>query len=389
MSRKNGKGTMIRKPYWGVLASILLAIAFLAGCSMTPATITPGAVTTVTANNPFQQNTVINSPFASTLSVTVTTAGTPVVGATVTFSAPGAGAGGNFGGSTTATGTTDSTGLATSPTFTANGTVGTYNVIASVASTTSTALFNMANTRQPVPISVSGGTPQSTSIGTQFASTLSVTVKDASGNSVGANLPVLFTAPAFAAPDGYFVDTHADTTTALTNASGVATSAPYVASGTVSGLYSVTACLETPLGVCGLDGDMATATFTLSNTIMPATNTATSGTPQSTISGTPFATPLAVTVLDGSTPPVPVANALVTFTAPAFTVNGSGVDSTSSGTFAGTGTVTTNVWTNGSGVATAPTFTANTLPGGPYTVSATVVVKSGTTLTANFSLTNQ
>lgn len=380
-SRKNGRGTMIRTPYWGVLASILIAIAFLTGCNSTPATVTQSPVTTVLANSPSQQYTVINTPFASTLSVTVTTGpigtvGTPVVGATVTFSAPGAGAGGAFSGSTSVTAPTNSSGVAVSPIFTANGTVGTYNIIASVASTTSTALFNMANTLVPAPITVSGGSPQSTSFGTQFASTLSVTVKNASGSPVGANLPVTFTAP-----DGYFTDTDAVTTTALTNASGVATSTPYVASGTVGGLYSVTAST--------VDSDPSTATFTLSNTIVPATNTASAAsTPQTTTSGTAFPAALSVTVLDGSTPPVPVSNALVTFTAPAFTVNTSGVDSTSSGTFADTGTVTTNVWTDSSGVATAPTFTANTLKGGPYTVSATVVVKSGTTLTAKFSLTN-
>jgi hypothetical protein len=380
MSRKNGRGRMVRKAYWCVPAPILLALAFLTGCSSTPATVTPAAVTTVTAMSPFVQNTVINKPFASSLSATVTTNGTPVSGALVSFTAPGSGAGGTFpNGTETATATTDANGVAKSPIFTANGTVGTYIVIASAGSTQSTALFNMANTLEAEALSTAGGTPQSTSISTQFANALAVTVKDPTGATVGAGVPVTFTAP-----DGYFTDTDKLTTTALTNASGVATAAPYVASGTVGGQYSVIAST-----VDTVDGDSSTATFTLSNTIKPATITPSAGTtPQSATAGTPFVIPLAVTVMDGSTPPVPVSNALVTFTAPSFTVT-SGTASAASGTFADSTTVTTTAWTNGSGVATAAIFTANSKAGGPYNVTAMVVVSSGNTLTTNFSLTNQ
>jgi adhesin/invasin len=380
---------MIGKPCWGILASTAAALALLTGCSSTPATVAPAAVTTVTANSPFAQNATLNANFAAPFSVTVTTNGTPVSGAVVTFFAPGAGAGGTFAnGTNSTTATTDANGVAVSSTFTtdtppalanpftANGTVGTYNVIASVASTTSTALFSLANTLVPAPITVAGGSPQSTTISTQFANLLAVTVNDASGKAVGAGLPVTFTAP-----DGTFADTEVSTTTALTNASGVATSAAYVASDVI-GTYSVTASTAS---------DPATATFSLSNTIMPATITANTGTtPQSAAKGTDFATALSVTVMDGSTPPNPVPNAVVTFTAPAFTVDSTTlVPSAASGTFADSTTVTTTAWTDGTGVATAAAFTANDLAGGPYDVTATVVVKSGTTLTATFSLTNQ
>jgi hypothetical protein len=377
MSRKKGRGTMIRIPNWGIPASIFFALAFLTGCSSTPATVTPAAITTVTAMSPFVQDTTLNKGFASPLSVTVTTNGTPVSGEVVTFTAPGAGAGGTFApnGTASTTATTNANGVATSTAFTADGTVGTYIVIASAGSTQSTALFNLSNTLVPAPITTAGGTPQSTTAGTEFANSLAVTVKDPSGTAVGSGLPVTFTAP-----DGYFVDTDTATTTAITNASGVATSAGYVASKTVGGIYSVTAQAA---------GDASTATFSLSNTIMPATITPAAGTtPQSATAGTPFAKPLAVTVMDGSTPPVPVSNALVTFTAPSFTVTG-GAASAASGTFADSTTVTTTAWTNASGVATAAVFTANSKAGGPYNVSATVVVKSGTTLSANFSLTNK
>ncbi len=378
MSGKNRRGSMIRTSSWGALASMFLAIAFLTGCSSTPQTPPATQLVTIAPNTPIAQNALVNTQFGSVLSATVLSNGTAVAGTTVTFSAPGSGAGGTFaGGNPTATGTTDSTGTATSPAFTANGTVGTYNVIASAPSTQATALFSLSNTLQPEAIAVAGGSPQSTSASAQFASVLSVTVKNGS-LVVGSGLPVTFSAP-----DGYFTDTDLTSSTVLTNSSGVAVSAPYVASGVVGGQYSVTAST--------IDGDAATATFTLSNTITPAAITPAAGTtPQSTTNGTAFGTALSVTVVDGSTPPVPVSNAVVTFTAPSFTLSSATppVPSASSGTFADTGTVTTNVWTDGSGVATAPTFTANTLAGGPYNVTATVVVKSGTTISATFSLTN-
>jgi len=55
-------------------------------------------------------------------------------GVTVTFTGPSSGARGTFaGGTTTATATTNSSGVATAPTFTANGTTGTYTVTATVS----------------------------------------------------------------------------------------------------------------------------------------------------------------------------------------------------------------------------------------------------------------
>ena len=392
---------MIRNAYWSGLALILLALIAVTGCSTNVATAPPTQIVTVAAGTctavdscmgPFQQNAPINTAFASTLSATVFSNGTPVAGATVTFTAPSGSAGGTFGGNSFATGTTNASGVATSPVFTANGTVGTYVVIASSASSQSTGLFSMANTELPSAISIAGGNPQSTTEGTQFANALSVTVLDAASLPLGAQFPVTFTAP-----DGTFQDTGTNTTVALTNASGVATAAPYTASSAVSGTtpYSVTATATE-------GANTYTITFTLSNTIMPAVISPVAGsTPQSTTSGTPFANLLAVTVVDATTPvPNPVVGAYVTFTAPSFTLNSSNVPSASSGLFWDSGTSTydlpsVSVWTDSSGTATPPAFEANALPG-TYTVTASVVVKSGTTLstnnetpTQNFALTNQ
>ena len=85
-----------------------------------------------------------------------------------------------------------------------------------------------------------------------------------------------------------------------------------------------------------------------------------------------FGTQLQATVTESGNP---VSGATVTFTAP-----GSGP----SGTFPG-GVTSVNVMTNGSGIATAPVFTANGTSGGPYNVTASL----GAGLpSANFALTN-
>lgn len=429
---------MIRKAYWSGLASIIVALAVVTGCSTNVATAPPTQTITIaagtctavnTCTGPFQQNAVVNpvqnpptppgpSVFLSPLSATVMSNGTPVVGAVVTFTGPLGGAGGGFGsigGPNFTTATTNASGVATtSQSFYPNATVGTYSVIAATDSTQSTAVFSMANTLQPEPVSVSGGSLQSTSMGTQFANSLSVTVTDGKtpANPVGAQLPVTFTV----VPDpvtgasGTFADSGTqntpavNTTTVLTNASGVATAPPFSANSTVGGPYTVLVTIPE-------DNDSATATVVnLYNTIVPATITPVAGsTPQNATSGTNFANNLTVTVVDATTPvPNPVVGAVVTFTAPSFTYNTAvpPVASTSSGYFFDTATMaydllSVQVVTDSTGTATPPApplgtnFQANTLPGGPYNVTASVVVKSGTTLstnsetpTQNFVLTN-
>src|ERR1700722_4448163 len=406
-SRKHGGENMIRRAQWVVLALLVLALAFGSGCNSTTASAPPNAVVTVTANAAYQQNAVISTAYTMPFSEQVTSNGTAVgAGVVVTFTAPSSGAGGTFAnGQTFITTTTNASGVATpsGSTFPSNGTAGTYNVIAASPSTESTATFNCANTGLPDPAlaTISGGSPQSTKEGPQFNSALSVTVMAApvppavKPTPVGANLVVTFTAP-----DGTFQDTGLSTTTALTNASGVATAAPYTASSVVSG--------TTPYNVIATAENGVSVDFILSNTIKPAVITPVSGsTPQGTTSGTPFANLLAVTVVDGSTPPNPVVGAYVMFTAPSFTLNSSNVPSASSGLFWDSATSkydlsSVSVWTDASGTATAPSFEANTLastggpPPTPYNVAASVVVSSGTTLSTDnetpkndFVLTNQ
>jgi hypothetical protein len=98
-----------------------------------------------TAGTP--QSATINSAFATALKATVTESGNPQNGVSVTFTAPDSGASGAFPGpSATAVASTNSTGVATAPTFTANGTAGgPYNVVASLAAGFPTADFALTN----------------------------------------------------------------------------------------------------------------------------------------------------------------------------------------------------------------------------------------------------
>jgi subtilisin-like proprotein convertase family protein len=205
----------------------------------------------------------------------------------------------------------------------------------------------------PASITATAGTPQSTAVGTAFATALQATVKDAA-NVVIPNITVTFTAPGTGA-SGTFTGGLASTT-ASTNASGIATAATFTANNT-AGSYTV-AAMVTGLGT--------PANFSLTNNAgAPATVTANSGTGQSATVNTAFTNPLSVTVTDSLGNPV--SGVTVNFTGPG----------------SGAGIVATNAQTNTSGVASA-TVTANTVAGGPYTVTASV---TGAT-SATFSLTN-
>jgi uncharacterized protein (TIGR03437 family) len=109
----------------------------------------------VTASQGSGQSTAINSSFATPLQATVKDAiGQPVPGAAVTFVSPATGAGGAFAASSTVT--TDSTGVAVAPGFTANGFAGSYAVAASAAGAGALAVFNLTNI-VPVPATVASG----------------------------------------------------------------------------------------------------------------------------------------------------------------------------------------------------------------------------------------
>ncbi len=300
----------------------------------------PGAPASISATGGTPQSTLLGTAFANALQATVKDAnGNPVSGATVTFAAPTTGASATLS-STTAT--TNASGVA-SVTATANNIAGNYNVTATVGSFTTA--FPLSNVGIG-SVTATGGTPQSTQLGTAFASPLQVTVKDTGGNLLS-GVTVTFTTPTTGA------SATLSSTTATTNTSGVA-SVTATANG-ISGSYNVTAAV----------GSLSTV-FVLSNTSgPPAVMTPTGGAVQSALLNTAFSNPLQVSVRDASG--VPVVGATVTFSAPL--IGASAILSSAT------------ALTNALGVASV-TATANNIVG-----SYAVTARLGS-LTANFALTN-
>jgi hypothetical protein len=168
-------------------------------------------------------------------------------------------------------------------------------------------------------------------------------------------------------------------TTGVSNAPSAGVSRSISPSGTgsiaTSGLYtppsSISGQQRVTLTATSWWDSTKSASATITLTDPPTAIAATSGSSQNTMVTTAFASALQATVTDYAGNPV--SDASVTFTAP-----GSGA----SGTFAGS--LTATVQTSSSGVATAPTLTANANAGN-YTVTASV---PGVTTSASFNLTN-
>ncbi|MGO9855019.1 MAG: beta strand repeat-containing protein [Acidimicrobiales bacterium] len=326
--------------------------------------ITAGAATTIAVSSGSGQSATVHSAFAKPLVALVTdTYGNPVSGVTVTFKPPTSGASGTFAGGTN-TAITNSSGLATSVTFTANTVAGTYNISAA-ASTTNTVQFSETNTAgAATTIAVSSGSAQSAPVSTAFGAPLVALVTDTYGNPVSGVI-VTFTPPGSGA-SGTFTTTN----TAVTGANGLATSTVFTANATAGG-YSVSARAPTTNAV----------EFSETNTATVATAIAVySGNNQSATVATSFGNALVAQLTASGNP---IAGATVTFSAPTTGASGTFFAPCSGGNNA---TFTTCTVTSGAGgLAVSSTFTANTVAGGPYTVTATA---SGVATPADFSLTN-
>jgi uncharacterized repeat protein (TIGR01451 family) len=134
-----------------------------------------------TAGTP--QSTIINSAFATALSATFTESGNPQNGVSVTFTAPGSGPSGTFSGaSTTAITNTNSSGVATAPTFTANGTAGSYNVVASIGTGLPTATFALTNSKAATTTAVTSSlNPSNLNQSVTFTATVTSTAGTPTG----------------------------------------------------------------------------------------------------------------------------------------------------------------------------------------------------------------
>lgn len=216
-------------------------------------------------------------------------------------------------------------------------------------------------------IAASAGSPQSHAVNGAFGSPLSAMVT--SNGLPASGVVVTFTAPSTGA-SGTFADTGKITTSAKSDASGIATPAAFTANAIV-GTYSVNASAP---------GAPTAASFTLSNTVgAPAIMSVTSGSSQSAQINNAFANPLQATVLDSGKNPV--SNAIVVFTAPGTGASGTFTDPNNPN---GGSAASTLALTDANGIATSTTFTANSIAGSDN-VLATV---AGVSKPADFSLSN-
>ena len=266
-----------------------------------------------------------------------------------------------------------------------------YNATLSATGGTAPYTWSIASGTLPAGLALapSTGAISGTPTGTG-TSTFTVRVTDANSMAATKSLSVTVTATP-AAPSITTASLPGATQNVAYNTTLSATggTAPYtwsIASGTLpAGLAlapSTGAISGTPTGtgtstftVRVTDANSMAATKSLSVTVTATAApsvTATSGTPQSATIDTAFGATLTATVRNGGGQPQ--AGVTVTFTAPAQTGP--------SGAFAGGLNTAT---TNASGVATSAVFTANSIAGGPYVVSASI---PGAATPASFLLTN-
>jgi hypothetical protein len=106
------------------------------------------AGTIITAVGGAVQSAMVGTTFAAPLSAkVVSSGGTPLSAATVTFTAPASGPSGTFpGGAVTVSVTTDASGVATSPPFTGGAKAGSYSVTATANGAAQAASFTLTNT---------------------------------------------------------------------------------------------------------------------------------------------------------------------------------------------------------------------------------------------------
>ena len=226
-----------------------------------------------TAGTP--QSTTINTTFASSLQAIVKDAiSNPINGASVTFTAPGSGPSGTFSGSATVTVSTDVTGVATAPAFTANTIAGSYAVVASTPGVAATVSFSLTNQAgAPASVTATGGTPQSTTVNTAFGTALQATAKDSGGNPVS-GVTVTFTAPASGASGAF--SGGSTTANVLTIGNGTATAPTFTANGQAAS-YTVTASVA---------GVVTPASFNLTNNALSGSGDSTKTAVNLTAEGT-------------------------------------------------------------------------------------------------------
>jgi hypothetical protein len=245
-----------------------------------------------------------------------------------------------------------------------------------------------ASLNPPNALTLLGGTPQSATLGSAFATNLQVAFTNSNGcpvTSAVAGTPVTFSAPTVGA-SGLFAASGSSTVTVGSDGSGMAVAPAFTADDT-AGSYTVKASstygsvsfsLTNAEGgasrVCGAASGAVPSTDMAPASLAgrPTKLTAGIGASQSTSTGTNFPLRLAVTVTDAEKTPVP--GALVVFVAPARGPSGHFTIRSRSSRGARLHTLyprRVEVRTDACGVAVAPAFTADRRRGG-YVVTASV-----------------
>jgi protocatechuate 3,4-dioxygenase beta subunit len=335
------------------------------------------------------QEAAVNTQYAQALQVRVTDAnGAAVQGASVGFAVvQGAtGASATFLGGGPASAVTNSDGVATSPPLLANGVPGKFAATASTEGLASVAMFALDNHAAAMTVSLVTRSDPTATVDTRYRDRLQARIVDATGQPVeGATVTFAITAADNNGAAASFLAGGAQAS-ALTDADGRAMSPTLVANKT-AGAFTATASTSgaEPLA------------FTLTNVAAApyeVTPGAASGT--STVVGTPFDVPLAVTVTDKDGNPVK--GAVVVFTAPATGATGRFTIRTRTGSAAVHGKAKkrklsrthpsriARVATNAEGIAVAPPFSAGHKAGG-FAVTAAVARTSRSTAFALTEMT--
>jgi protocatechuate 3,4-dioxygenase beta subunit len=327
-----------------------------------------GVASAIAAAGTTEQSATVLDRYAESLQATVLDAGgQPVQGASVTF-ALGVGtygAGASFvGGGAQATVLTNAAGRATSPAFLANAVAGPFTAIASAEGLAEPVVYSLRNVAARTTLAAISRVTQTATVTAAFRRPLQARVLDGDGRPVeGAS--VAFTLGASGGGAGATFVGGGTQATAVTDASGLATS-PSFRAGSTAGGFTATA---TTAGVT------EPISFRLQNVAgRPAAITAGVAASESTPVSSRFPIRLAVTVTDANNNPV--RGARVTFTAPARGPRGH---------FGAHGARSVQVLTNASGIAIAPVFTAGRQAGG-YVVTARV---AGAKQAAAFALVNE
>jgi uncharacterized protein (TIGR03437 family) len=248
---------------------------------------------------------------------------------------------------------TNASGIATAPAFTANTVGGAYTVRATVNSLAG--IFNLTNLPGPPAVMTPTGTPQSAILNTAYTA-LSVRITDASNNPIS-GLGVTFTANAVAGASGTFPGSSATAST-NTDGNGTADAPAFTANGTL-GAFTVHAA----------SGSLS-SNFNLTNIVNPPVAiVAFSGSSQVASTGTAFSQPLTAKVLDANG--VGLNNVSVTFTLP-----GAGA----SATFADGGTTFTAI-TNSLGFVVTPALNSGQTSGVFNAIASTGALQATFTLT--------